>query len=172
MWKLFGVRSKPCSLFAGNLQDAAEQLPAAGATREQLRAGLSPEMREHAERCANCALALDDLLAVRESFQSLRSSETPADSWFPQRVMARIAAAQLEMESGNATWKAVPRLASRLAGVAALVLLLAVTWVAGIPATVATGSTTTVAAAEGLFESPQPAPTPDDPLASVLERDR
>jgi hypothetical protein len=85
-------------------------------------------MRHHADHCANCALALDDLLAVRQSLQVLRTIPAAShsdDPWFATRVMQLIASNQRAAEFGNSTWRAVPRVASRMAGVAAVFLLLA-----------------------------------------------
>jgi hypothetical protein len=175
VWNLFKVRTASCALFAGNLQDAADRLPMASSTRESLLAELSPELRVHAEHCANCNRALDDLLAVRHLLQPLRTHPTPGDSndpWFATRVMQIVASKQSASEFGNPTWRAVPRVASRLAGVAAVFLLLAVTWVASNRAVISNDSSANMSGAESLFDSAQPVVTHDDPLASVLESDR
>jgi hypothetical protein len=172
MWNLLRVRTGSCTAFASDLQDAADRLPPANPTRVHLRAELSREMREHADHCENCSQALDDLLAVRRSLQLLRPLETPTDPWFAPRVMHLISARERAAESGNPTWRAVPRVASRLAGAAVVVLLLAGTWVVRNPAAITSEPSATMVASEGLFDSPQPVASHDDPLASVLERDR
>jgi hypothetical protein len=175
VWKLFKVRTASCTLFAGNLQDAADRLPMTTATRDSLLAELSSELRSHAEHCANCSLALDDLLAVCHSLQPLRTHPAPGDSndpWFATRVMQVIASKERAAELGNPTWRAVPRVASRMAGAAAVFLLLAGTWVARNRAVISNDSSANMSGAESLFDSAQPVVTHDDPLASVLESDR
>jgi hypothetical protein len=82
--------------------------------------------------------------------------------------MARISAEERVRSSQEAVWKVLPRLASRLAGVAALVLILAGGWLIKRPAESPSGTATM----EGLFDT-SPAPvTHDDVLASVLEKSR
>lgn len=166
MWDL-QRNKKECAVFLDAVEAASERGPDAFA-REDLFGALPPNLREHVESCNACSSRLDNLLTTRNT---LRGYAPPANfdaPWFAARVMARISAEERVRSSQEAVWKVLPRLASRLAGVAALVLILAGGWLIKRPAESPSGTATM----EGLFDT-SPAPvTHDDVLASVLEKSR
>src|SRR5262249_17990187 len=135
---------------------------------ESLSAALSPEDRDHLEECAECRVALEAWLSFRQSLRALpKSAEAPR--WLTARVMAAIAAREEESRP-IAAWIAIPKFASRLAWISAVVLAFAGTWVyQKTPARPAPPSS--VSATEGLFETQPPAVSDDDVLISMAEHD-
>jgi hypothetical protein len=169
MWNLLSARKKDCIRFLEQLEATADKAPG-DVTPEELLAALPSGMREHAALCGNCRTAGDDLLATRSVLETLPSIARKENPWFAPRIMARIAEQERDLETGNPTWRAVPKLASRLAGIAAVFLLLASTWL--VRRAPNPRPTPAQAAVEGLFEtSPAPAGH-EDVLISVLVRDK
>ena len=161
MWNL--LRSKEeCR----KLRDAVEEGAArqAGALRvENLRDKLTVEERKHLETCRDCQEAVQELFAAKELFQGAASFSQEERPWFAARVMAAIAAREKGLAARVTAWTEFPRFASRLALVAAIILLAGTTWfyesVVRAPTSPSTGSQ------ESIFETPQQT-TPDDILVS------
>jgi hypothetical protein len=133
MWRTKHQTSAECE----RICDALEASASAG-TRAELAAsgtllGRLPEaMREHAFFCEACRAFAEELVEAREILGVMENKPQPSP-FFLARVMASIASKEAELENKAQTWAAVPRLASRLAVLASLGLLIAATWVYQMP---------------------------------------
>jgi len=83
-----------------------------------------------------------EVQALLRDLESRRSEPGP---FFAKRVMAAIAAQETEIARRSRAWAAVPTFASRLSAIAALLLVVAGTWLY-------TGRQTSVSTQGGLFE--------------------
>ena len=161
MWdKLQG--NENCRKFCDALEEVAAKLE--GAIRlEGLIALLPEEQRGHVAACTDCREAANDLVKVKELFNGAGSFAGEERPWFAARVMAAIASRERELEERVTAWTEFPRFASRLAWVAAILLLAGTTWfyeaVVRAPSFVPSGQ-------ESIFEVPQQT-TPDDVLVSM-----
>ncbi len=152
MWDLLKKGNEEC----GRLQDSLEESVMTRSNRvslEELMESLSLAQRDHIAACGGCREAAADVLAVREIFKGVAFRTEGARPWFAKRVMRAIAA------------RAVPRFASRLAWITAVVILVCGTWLYEKPST-ASGKQPSAAAPESIFEAPQPA-AQDDVLISM-----
>ena len=150
-----------CKRFRDGLEEAAAKMENAISV-ERLLADLSDEQRKHVTACMDCRQAANDLVKVKALFgaASFGEEERP---WFAPRVMAAIASREKELAERVSSWAEFPRFASRLAWVAAILLLAGTTWfyeaVVRVPSYAATGQ-------ESIFEAPQQT-TPDDVLVGM-----
>jgi hypothetical protein len=167
MGNLLRRNQKDCRAF-GEAAEAAAQRRQDILLRQDLLAELEPQLQLHPERCDRCGSDLDSMLTARDALRGLARPEGFDAPWFAARVMAEISAHERVREGQEGIWRAVPRLASRFAGVAMIVLLLAGGWLIRRPAEKPTG----VATVESLFDSWQVPATRDDVLAGVLEKGR
>jgi uncharacterized protein (UPF0147 family) len=109
--------------------DALEELPQSGNTRksaEEWRAELHEAEEEHAGRCEACRTALEEFVETRNALTGITVPK--AGPWFTARVMAAIASREREEEARDGVWISVRRLAPRLVGLSALLLLLGGGW--------------------------------------------
>lgn len=152
---------------------ALEQLPAESdltVGSAALHAALPAATMAHADECASCKEATEVFWASRGLLRELRGA--PKESpWFARRVMAMIAARELEAVRERGEWSsAVAKLASRLAWVSGLALLVASTWIYDARLKALAGQASSESAAAYLFDnSPAPA-NGDETLASLAER--
>jgi hypothetical protein len=158
MWSLVKRSREDCSRFRESLESST------------LVAVLPSTLREHAAACADCAATAEEVLASRELLKALPASqESMARPWFAPRVMAAIAARELELGHSLEAWTAVPKLAARLTWACALALLLASTWLYETPRS--TPKSGREATAESLFDlAPASSAAQDDILVSRLEK--
>jgi hypothetical protein len=157
MWSLLRKGSGECNRLLESLEEAS------GAT-------LSSVLREHAAGCKECAAAVDDWLASRKLLEALPRQAEVAKPWFAPKVMAAIAARESELRRSLDAWTVVPKLASRLAWVSALALVLTGTWLMERPMSAPQQPVVTDLAGEPVSESaPLPA-TNDDMLVSLTEK--
>ena len=166
MWNL-QRNKKDCAMFLDAVEAASECGPDVFA-REDLFVALSPNLLQHVESCRACSSSLDNLLPTRNA---LRGYAPPANldaPWFAARVMATISAEERVRAGQEAFWSVLPRLASRLAGVAALVLILAGGWLIKGPV----GKPANASTMDGLFDASQAQLGHDDVLGGVLEKAR
>jgi len=82
---------------------------------------------------------------VQALLRDLESRRAEPGPFFAKRVMAAIEAQETELARRSRAWAAVPTFASRLSAIAALLLVVAGTWLY-------TGRQTSVAPQGGLFE--------------------
>src|SRR5215469_6133179 len=160
MWDTLKEKEN-CRKFRDGLEEAAAKVE--GAIRiEDLIALLPEEQRGHSAACAGCREAANDLIKVKELFNRA-ASFTEERPWFAARVMAAIASRERALAERVTAWSEFPRFASRLAWVAAILLLAGTTWfyesVVRAPSYFPGGQ-------ESIFEAPQQQTTPDDVLVS------
>ena len=170
MWHLLKRGTEDCTKF----QDLLGQTAAARSqdTRlEEMLEDLPPSLRQHVDVCGDCRDAGEDYFATREIFKGVDSRANAGGPWFAARVMKAIASRQRELAISPSPWSVVPRLASRLAWAAAIVLLAGSTWLYERPAPALqkppSGAATNQ---EYLFEAPQPPLNQDDVLISMAEK--
>jgi hypothetical protein len=165
MWNLLRKNEKDCGAF----RDAAEATVERRrdiSVKQDVLVELPEELRLHLENCEECGKNLDSLLTARSALRGYAPLEGFDAPWFAARVMAEISAQERAREGMEVIWNLVPRLASRFAGVAALVLILAGGWLIKRPVE----KPSSVAMVDGLFDTSQAPATHDDVLASVLEK--
>jgi hypothetical protein len=155
--------------------EAMELLEAGGITLgnertlEEIMLGLPAPEREHVLACGNCRAAYEERLEARELLAPMAKKEMEPGPFFVNRVMAAIRARGEELERSTRAWAAVPKLASRLAGVALLLLLVTGTLLYTSPRRYRT-TQPAVEPANAIFEDNAPVPTSkDDVLVSLLE---
>lgn len=169
MWNLLKKNAKECGQFQEALETAASSVSSAS-TPEELLAALPLPWRQHAECCAACRAAVEELLAARALLRALPALSKPPAPWFAPRVMAAIAAKEAELRRLGSPWAAVPRFASRLALASIAMLLVVSTWVYERPVAAPVKQTSAEAMTESLFDSSPPALSQDDILVSLAEK--
>jgi hypothetical protein len=95
------------------------------------REAIPTTLTQHMASCVECRVAVDQLFESRALLSSLPKQAEEARPWFATRVMAAIDEQESKLERSLEPWIVVPRLASRLAWVSALVLLLSGSWLVG-----------------------------------------
>jgi hypothetical protein len=101
---------------------------ASATTAPELFAALPVDLRQHAQACAHCREAAENLLAARSVLSAIPSNATLAGPWFASRVMAAIAERKSELARAVDTWTFLPKLAAHLTWASSLALLLASAW--------------------------------------------
>lgn len=175
MWNKIAFSSGRCTNAEQWLEDAASS-PAASVVIEDLRASLSSEQRDHLQHCADCQTALREFADSKALLRFLGRSPAEAPPFFAKRVMAAIAVREGELERAARAWALVPKLASRFAGIATILLLIGGAWAYEGPLHKSpnpAAQTAQPAAETGtqLFEDNATVPANrDDVLVSLLER--
>jgi hypothetical protein len=154
--------NQECIRFRGALEEATPKFEGAVSV-ESLIALLPEEQRGHVAACANCQEALNDLVKVKALFSGAASFAEEERPWFAARVMAAIVSREKELAERVTAWTEFPRFASRLAWVAAIVLLVGSTW---FYESVVRTPSNSPAGQESIFETPQQS-APDDVLVSM-----
>jgi hypothetical protein len=170
MWKRLRKRDEECRKLRDFIEKSAEAGPGMGSL-EELVAILPPAERNHIAACENCREAAQDVFAVREILKDVESGAKQAGPWFASRVMRAIERRERELGARVAAWSEVPRFASRLAWVAAIVLLAGSTWMYERAAPGSSQPLNGAAAQESLFDT-APAANQDDVLISPAESPR
>jgi hypothetical protein len=166
MISLFRRHKRECN----NFRDALSEV-AGAATIQELLADASPQQRAHAAACEDCRKALEEFLATRVLLSALQPQMDVPRPWFASRVMSAIAARGSESSRLATAWTAVPKLASRLAWISAVAILVASTWLYQKPVT-SMGQSGADPSAETLFETPSQQANQDDVLVSMVEKDQ
>jgi len=166
MLSLFRRKRKACSDFLDALTHAVNT-----ATLEEFLASAAPEHSAHAPSCEDCRVAAEELLAARALLSALPSQADIPRPWFASKVMAAIAARETEVRRLATAWTAVPKLASRLAWVSAVAIVVAGTWLYRKPSSSPPSQTATEASVESIFET-SPAPHQDDVFSSTVEKNQ
>jgi len=126
-------------------------------------AQMSSAARGHAEVCAECSGAVEDLAETRKALLPMSTPVAEAGPWFAARVMAAIRAKENELEErSNGVWLGVRRLAPRLVALCAVVLVVGTTWAYQVRQE-DLARQLALRPAESVFES-APAPLNDDVL--------
>jgi hypothetical protein len=141
MWENFKKQNGQCAQYSAELEDLPMGAGAAEASAELTR-NVAPELLAHAEQCDSCreatetfwasrALLAGPLLEQRAELEAALGEKSP---WFATRIMANIGERETEVRAAKTEWSgAVTKLASRLAGVSAVILLLTSTWLYSPP---------------------------------------
>jgi hypothetical protein len=108
-----------CELLRASLEDIRE--------RDSIPAILT----QHLASCADCRTAVEELFEGRALLSALPCQAVETRPWFAARVMAAIEEQEVKLERSLEPWIVVPKLASRLAWVSAVVLLLSGSWLVG-----------------------------------------
>jgi hypothetical protein len=160
----------PCDSFQEWLEGTRS--PVSGLeTFDNLLAAAPPQHRQHATACADCRQAADDVVALRNLVRELEPAPV-AGPWFAPRVMASIAAKEMERSRIAAFWLAVPRFASRLSWVAAAALVFSCVWLHERPLSQSPAQSASAYASEHLFDLPALPANNDDVLVSMNGRDQ
>lgn len=170
MWANKEERAMKCTRAVDCLEAAS--LPRT-AHLEDLLATLPPDLAKHASVCRDCRESCELFLQSSRLLAPLASPEEIAPPFFSKRVLATIRAKEDEMERTLRAWAAVPKMASRLAAVAMLVLFLAGTWLYKGPNRKPAVTEASVESTTGIVEDTATVPvSKDDVLVSVLEREQ
>lgn len=139
MWGLTNKARGECERVCDALEASASAVGCDGAgSFAGILSQLPADLQEHVRACEACRMFADELAEVRGMLAARKNRVEPGP-FFLARVMASIAAKETEMERKAQTWAEVPRLASRLALLASLGLLIAATWVYQMPPSTVTG---------------------------------
>jgi hypothetical protein len=181
MWDKFRKENRLCEEYRGALEDLPPDVDQSTAS-SSLSESLPAEVLEHARECDACEQAAETFWASREllagPLELARewNSATMSDAkpWFAAGVMAKIAEREAEGRRALTEWSgAVAKLASRLAWVSALVLLVGTTWFYG-PHGGQLNTPSVESKAEGtsqyFFDSAAGQGTVDDALVSPPEK--
>jgi hypothetical protein len=178
MWNKLRGENQLCEQYREALEDLRPEIDEVSAQVE-LSNSLPAEVLEHARECEACVQAAETFWASREllagSMELARDGRDVAmNPWFAARVMAKIAERETEGRRALTEWSgAVAKLASRLAWVSALVLLVGTTWFYG-PHGGQLNTQSVESKAEAtqqyLFDSAAGQATVDDALVSPPER--
>lgn len=157
MLEFLAKRYSPCQMLRAKLEELDDErsLPAA--------------LAEHSAVCADCRAAVADFKESRALLAPLRGDRAQVQPWFSSRVMAAIAEQESKLERSLEAWSAVPRLASRIAWVSALALLLTSTWLIEQQSTPKKTVTTDLVGEPMIDSHPTPANN-DEVLFSLTER--
>ncbi|HXY23449.1 MAG TPA: hypothetical protein VEI73_02285 [Candidatus Acidoferrum sp.] len=169
MWNLLKKTSAECQ----GAQDGLEKITprnSSACTAQEMMEELSATDREHLAACSDCREALENLVATRRIFRGVASAGEPSRPFFASRVMAAIAAKQKELAELITPWSEVPRFATKLAWISAVLLLAGTTWFYEKYASEPPRSSGD-ATQDSIFETPAP-PNQDDVLISMAEAPR
>ncbi len=138
MWNKFRKEKQLCEQYREALEDLPPDVDQISALAE-LSDNLSAEVLGHARECGACEEAAETFWASRdllagplELAREWNGAASDAKPWFAARVMAKIAEREAEGRRALTEWSGVvTKLASRLAWVSALLLLVGTTWFYG-----------------------------------------
>jgi hypothetical protein len=181
MWDKFRRGNRLCEQYREALEDLRQDAERATASAK-LQSSLPAEVLNHVRECDTCEEAAETFWASRDllagAFKLAREQRYAAMNetkpWFAARVMTNIAERESEGRRALTEWSgAVAKLASRLAWVSALVLLVGTTWFYGPNGghlNTRSAQSTAEAAPQYLFDSAAGQSTVDDALVSPPER--
>jgi hypothetical protein len=128
---------------------------------------LPAELATHPASCPDCKEAIAELFASRALVRVLPRQQETGKPWFATRVMAAIAEHEGQLERSLETWLVLPKLASRLAWVSALALLLTTTFLIERPKGVPVAQVSTDLSGEPVVEN-HPLPVDNDEVLATL----
>ena len=171
MWNLLKKSDEECRELQDLLEESATARPEAVRV-EELNEDWPLAQRKHLADCGSCQEAAQDVLATREIFQGVASQAEEARPWFATLVMEAIRTRERELALPASLWSAFPRFASRLAWVAAVVLLAGSAWLYERPVAAPNRAPAAASTQEYLFEAPLPPMNQDDVLISMAEKNQ
>jgi predicted anti-sigma-YlaC factor YlaD len=154
MWNLLRKKTNDCTC----VREAVENTPE--------RSAVPAMVQEHLTTCASCTNFVEEFYETRTLLGTLHSRRYEPSPWFATRVISAIAAQEATLSRSLETWRVVPNLAAKLAGISAIALLLTGVWLYEQPKTASSGQSS--AGGESLFEN-TPTPVPDDLIAAIVE---
>lgn len=180
MWDKFRKENRLCEHYREALEDLPPDVEQSMAS-SSLSSSLPAEVLEHVHGCDACQEAAETFWASRELLagplelaREWNSAASDAKPWFAARVMAKVAEREAEGRRALAEWSgAVAKLASRLAWVSALLLLVGTTWFYGPHGGQLNGESVeskAQASQQYLFDSAAGQGTVDDALVSPPEK--
>jgi len=171
MWNLLKKSDQECRELQDLFEESATARPEAVCI-EELSGDWPLARRKHLADCGSCQEAAQDVLATREIFQGVASLAEEARPWFATQVMEAIRTRERELALPASLWSAFPRFASRLAWVAAVVLLAGSAWLYERPVAAPNRAPAAASTQEYLFEAPLPPMNQDDVLISMAEKNQ
>jgi hypothetical protein len=121
------IKKSECQRFLEELEGVAVS-EAKEVNAQTVVTQMSSQARGHAEVCAECRGAVEDLAETRRALLPMGTPVAEAGPWFAARVMAAIRAKENELdERSNGVWLGVRRLAPRLVALCTVVLLVGTT---------------------------------------------
>ncbi|MGB8494852.1 MAG: hypothetical protein WCE53_10675 [Candidatus Acidiferrum sp.] len=155
------MKNSECRRFLEELEGVLTS--AVEVNSQTVLAQMSSAARGHAEVCAECSGAVEDLAETLKALLPMSTPVAEAGPWFAARVMATIRAKENELEErSNGVWLGVRRLAPRLVALCAVVLVVGTTWAYQVRQE-DLARQLALHPAESVFES-APAPLNDDVL--------
>ena len=159
------MKNNECGRFLEELEGVAVS-DAKEVSAQTVVTQMSSQARGHAEVCAECRGAVEDLAETRRALLPMSTPVAEAGPWFAARVMAAIRAKENELDQrSNGVWLGVRRLAPRLVALCAVVLLVGTTWAYQVRQQ-DLARQLQLQPAESVFES-VPAPLNDDVLVGA-----
>jgi hypothetical protein len=156
-----------CARHGKALRNLAEDGPDR-ASAEELMAQAAPSLREHLASCKDCRKLLQDTLAGATLLHAAYQRTVDPGETFSGKVIAAIRALEAERSTAMNLWAAMQALATRVAWVSALALLVACAWLYEYRGTQPPATAREYTAERFMEPAPQPA-TADDVLASLAE---
>jgi len=164
MWREKRIGS--CGRHGEALRNLAEG--GAGRALEELLVQGAPSLQAHLAGCPGCRKQLQDALAGGALLREAYPSAAGPGAAFSGKVMAAIRALEAERSTSMSLWSAMQALATRVAWVSALALLVACGWLYEYRA--AQPPATAQESSADRFMEPAPQPTTaDEVLASLAE---
>jgi hypothetical protein len=121
--------------------------------------------RGHAEVCADCKAAVEEMSVTRTELARLSEAAVEPGPWFAARVMGAIRTKEREIEEKkNGVWVSVRRLAPRLVAFCTVLLVLGGTWAVEVRKA-EEARQAEMRPVEGLFDTTASTPLNDDVLA-------
>jgi hypothetical protein len=127
MWNWLKAQERGCGAAQSRTQDLMNGW--AGTDAEECLAAAEDELREHLEACQDCRGGMEQTLAARRMLRQNVAAAGDPGAAFTRRIMLAVDAAAEQQSAAVANpWMAVPAVASRMAWVCAVALLLAAAW--------------------------------------------
>lgn len=167
MWDRLESKDRGCRRTQDGLEEVAGRRRDASKVQE-LTDELPAAERAHLLACRPCREAAEDLMAARKLFRGAASAAKVDRPFFASRVMYAIAARERELREFVNPWAEVPRFATRLAWITAVVLLAGSTWIYEKGMIAPSQLPSGMAGPESIFE-PTPPATQDDVLTGTAE---
>lgn len=164
-------RKLECEAFLEALEAA---IPDRGveAAPEVLLGLMNEASRDHAQVCADCKSAVEEMSVTRRELTRLSEAAVEPRPWFTARVMGAIRAKESEIEEKkNGVWVSVRRLAPRLVAFCTVLLVLGGTWALEVRKA-EEARQAEMRPVESLFETTASTPLNDDVLATSLQETR
>lgn len=126
MWNRLSLQKKGCRGAKSRTQELLNRW--AGTGWVECQSAADEELRRHLDVCPDCRADLEQFLAARQMLRrNLKAAEDPGAE-FTNRVMRAAAAAAERSAPASNLWPALPGLASRMAWICAVALLLVAAW--------------------------------------------